>query len=211
MGEPTMDTIGNRRPLAMRRMAWAGVLARKVTALGITANAVSAASIAFAVAGAAAMLLAPVHPAGWLAAALFIQLRLLANMLDGLVAIEGGRASPTGPLYNEAPDRIADSVLLIAAGHAAGLPELGWCAALFAMGTAYARALGGTLDQPQDFCGPMAKQHRMALLTAGALLSAALPAGTTMAATLALIAIGSAFTCWRRLTRIARRMKAAAR
>ena len=32
----------------------------------------------------------------------------LANMLDGLLAVEGGQQTKTGELYNEIPDRIAD-------------------------------------------------------------------------------------------------------
>ena len=43
---------------------------------------------------------------GWLVlAALGIQLRLLCNMLDGMVAVEHGRATPVGALYNDVPDR----------------------------------------------------------------------------------------------------------
>ena len=53
-----------------------------------------------------------------LGAAVFIQLGLLANMLDGLIAVEGGRMTKTGELYNEIPDRIADVVFLGAAGYA---------------------------------------------------------------------------------------------
>ena len=40
-----------------------------------------------------------------------IQLRLLCNLLDGLVALEGGRKGKAGDLFNEAPDRYADVVL----------------------------------------------------------------------------------------------------
>ncbi len=53
----------------------------------------------------------------WLGAALGIQLRLVCNLIDGMVAIEGGMKSPVGGLYNEVPDRIADPLLLIAAGY----------------------------------------------------------------------------------------------
>ena len=84
-------------------------------------------------------------------------------MLDGMVAVEGGRKSLYGPVYNELPDRIEDSLLLIAAGAAAGFDGLvfGMLAALLAAICAYVRLLGGTLGQPQDFVGPQAKPHRM--------------------------------------------------
>ena len=47
------------------------------------------------------------------------QLELLCNLLDGMVAVEGGLGGPTGPLWNELPDRIADSVFIVALGMAA--------------------------------------------------------------------------------------------
>jgi phosphatidylglycerophosphate synthase len=170
-----LEKLSNRRPLKSRSTPWAAALTRLLLRTPITPNAVSVIGIGFAATGAGAFLLASEHRWAWLVAALFIQLRLLANLLDGLLAVEGGRFSATGGLYNEFPDRIEDSLLLVAAGYAAGWPELGWAAALMAMGTAYVRALGRSLGLPQDFCGPMAKQHRMALLTLAALASFALP------------------------------------
>jgi phosphatidylglycerophosphate synthase len=53
----------------------------------------------------------------WFGAAACIQFRLLCNLLDGMVAVEGGKGSVTGPIYNEAPDRIADVLILIGAGY----------------------------------------------------------------------------------------------
>lgn len=206
----TMTDTANRRPLKSRSARWAGFISRLVLHTPLTPNAVSVIGIGFAGAGCVALLLTTASTWWWLVAALCIQLRLLANMLDGLVAIEGGRSSPTGALFNEFPDRIEDSLLLVAAGYAAGLPALGWCAALLTMGTAYIRALGGSLGQGQDFSGPMAKPHRMATLTLGAVLSAAIPQQPVMAATLGVIAAGTALTCARRLLRLARKLQEAA-
>ncbi len=53
---------------------------------------------------------------------------------------------------------------------------LGWVAAFFAVMTAYIRVLGGSCGLEQRFTGPMAKQHRMALLTGIAIISAFIPA-----------------------------------
>jgi phosphatidylglycerophosphate synthase len=206
-----MDKTANRRPLRSRSTRWAGVLTRALLRTPITPNAVSLAGIAFAAAGGGAFLLAPDNRWWWLAGALGIQLRLLANLLDGLVAIEGGRHSPTGALFNEFPDRIEDSLLLIAAGHAAGQPLLGWGAALMAMSTAYVRALGGAIGLPQDFRGPMAKQHRMAVLTFAAVVSAIFPHQPVMAAALVLICAGAVITCARRLMRQASTLEETAR
>lgn len=206
-----MDRTASRRPLKSRSSGWARMLTRLLLRTPATPNAISLAGIGFAAAGAAAFAFAGENRWLWLAGAACIQLRLMANLLDGLVAVEGGRFSPTGALFNEFPDRIEDSLLLVAAGYAAARPELGWGAALLAMGTAYVRALGGSLGLAQDFSGPMAKQHRMAVLTMGAAASAAFPALPVMAAALVLICAGAALTCVRRLTHAARALREAAR
>jgi phosphatidylglycerophosphate synthase len=151
----------------------------------------------------------------WLCGAALIQLRLLANMLDGMVAIESRRASPVGELYNEVPDRVSDMAGLIGAGCAAGgNPALGYLAACAALLTAYIRAMGKAAGAPQEYCGPMAKQQRMALLTITALYLGLTPAGWhptwdgpdrpgLTAAALVVVALGSLLTALRRLARIA--------
>src|SRR5262249_35085490 len=112
----------------------------------------------------------------WLAGAGLIVLRLLANMLDGMVAIESGRASPVGELYNEVPDRVSDTATLVGAGYAGGGDMvLGYAAACVALFTAYVRAAGKAAGAPQEFCGPMAKQQRMFLVTLIALYCALTP------------------------------------
>lgn len=203
-----MPEIANRRPLKARNTRWAAGLARLLLKTPLTPNAVSVCGIGFAAVGAACFVVAPRYPLLWLGGALCLQLRLLANLMDGLLAVEGGRKSPTGPLYNEFPDRIEDTLLLVAAGYGAGFPVLGWAAAVLAMGTAYVRALGGAVGLAQTFCGPMAKQHRMALLTAGAVASLFVPA---MPWVLGLICAGAAITCVRRMMRYTDALRAAAR
>jgi len=205
-----MTETGSRRPLKTRQAPWAQALARGLTKAGLTPNAISAIGVLFSAAGAAAFLMVEESRWLWLGGALGIQLRLLANMLDGLVAVEGGKASATGPLFNELPDRLEDALLIIAAAYAAGVPELGYGATIFAFGTAYVRATGGALGFPQDFVGPMAKQHRMFVLTVGAMAQPFLPEQRVMATALWIIAIGGAITCLVRTWRIAGLLKARA-
>ncbi len=50
--------------------------------------------------------------------------------------------------------------------------ELGWLAAIGAILTAYVRVLGTSLGAGTSFVGPMAKQHRMAVLTVACVLVA---------------------------------------
>jgi phosphatidylglycerophosphate synthase len=216
MGEGSEDetVVANRRPLKSRGTGWARAAARLLLRTRISADQVSLLGILVSVGGAAAYLGAPQRPWLLLVAALAVQLRLLCNLLDGLVAVEGGRKSPYGPLFNEAPDRLEDSLFLVAAGYAAGQLWLGLLAALLACLTAYVRTLGGSLGFPQDFSGPMAKPHRMAALTLGSLaaFAEALWRGTDHALTAALwlIVAGAALTALRRTWRIAAQLEAAA-
>ena len=112
----------------------------------------------------------------WLAAALGAQLRLTANMLDGMVALASRRASRVGELYNEIPDRVSDAAVFIGAGFAwGGNVTLGYIATILAIFTAYVRAAGKISGAPNEFCGPMAKQHRMLVITVICLYSAVIP------------------------------------
>jgi phosphatidylglycerophosphate synthase len=197
----------SRRPLASRSSGFAQQATAMLLKTSITPNQISLISIAVSLVGAFSLLHAPQRPWLYLVAMLGIQLRLLCNLLDGMVAVEGGRGTPAGGLYNEIPDRIADSLFLVAWGYACGSPALGWAAALAAAVTAYIRVLGGALGQKQDFRGPMAKQHRMAALTLACLLamletwlrgsSALLEIG------LWVVTIGSVWTCVERTRGIA--------
>ena len=119
---------------------------------------------------------------GWSRAALLLvgalgcQLRLLCNMMDGMVAVEGGKGSPDGMIWNEAPDRFSDIFVLVGAGYGAAFagaadPTLGWAAALMAVMTAYVREIGHSAGAPADFSGPMAKPHRMFVMTVAAVMS----------------------------------------
>jgi phosphatidylglycerophosphate synthase len=208
-----------RRPLKSRDTAWARTLAQGLARWRVSPNAISLGSLVFAAAGAAAMLGAPAT-GGWGRALLFvlaagcIQLRLLCNLLDGMVAVEGGLGSKSGPIFNELPDRIADPLLIVPAGYATGLawgPELAWTAALLALLTAYIRALGAIEGLPQLFEGPMAKPHRMATMTLG-LLAAALAVhwgldGVALALALVAVALGTAVTAVRRTGALVRALE----
>jgi len=155
----------------------------------------------------------------WLIAALGAQLRLTANMLDGMVALASGRASKVGELYNEVPDRISDAAVFIGAGFAwGGNVALGYIATILAIFTAYVRAAGKIAGAPNEFCGPMAKQHRMLVITLICLYSAVTPHSWQtislndseiglMTLGLAVIVVGCVITVIRRLGRIACALK----
>ena len=210
----------NRRELKTRGRTWPRRLAQSLAGAGLTPNQISVLSVVFALGSAAAYWQAanPLRTA-WVClviAAAGIQLRLLCNMLDGLLAIEGGLKSKTGDLYNEVPDRFGDVAIMLGSGFVIRtLPygmTLAWIMVVIAILTAYVRLLGGSLGLVQDFSGPMAKQHRMFTLTLGSLFAAGEIAmrGTVWTLYIAVwvIVAGSAFTFARRLTRIARQLEA---
>lgn len=214
-----------RRPLKSRGTAWARAAASGLARWGATPDLISASSLAFAALGFAAFWASAeaegAARAGWLLlAGLTIQLRLLANMLDGMVAVEHGRGGALGPVWNELPDRLADALFLVGAGYALRIydpafgPALGWAAAVLAVLTAYVRELGRALTGVSDFAGPGAKPHRMALLTAGCILSAVaaltLPDWDRAVLWLALAAVAAltAVTVVRRTARLAARLQA---
>lgn len=203
-----MVTTENRRPLKTRSKPWAQALAKLLVRLKVQPNHISIAGVVFAVLGGACLVATSYNALIFLAAALCIQARLLCNMMDGLVAVEGGMKSNYGDMYNEIPDRIADVIFLLCAGYAAHSPTLGWTCSVLAVFTAYLRVFGGSLGQKQDFCGPMAKQHRMFVLTVGCILSSInlIVGGADHALLIALwiIAVGAIATSVRRTLRIAK-------
>lgn len=189
----------NRRPLTSRNSAWAARLASWAVAREITPNQISQASMDFAAAGFFLYALSTLGNGfaqflALLLAAAALQARLVCNLIDGMVAIEGGRGAKDGPFWNEAPDRVSDLLFFTGAGLASGHPDLGLIAAALAIATAYIRELGRAEGFPPDFSGPLAKPQRMAVLTAGTVLAALYATEWTLTVTLWIIVAGTAAT-----------------
>lgn len=222
MSDPSQADL-RRRPIRVRDTRLAQSAARGLQRMGLSPNQISVLSVVCAVFGAAALVVAGrtagivVRVTCLLLAGGCVQGRLLCNLLDGLVAVEGGLRTKSGEIYNELPDRISDALFLGAAGYAThwyGVePDLGWAAAALALIVAYVRALGGQAGAAQQFCGPMAKQQRMFTLTLACVVSAVECIGAwpqrAMPWALGLIAVGSAFTVARRTRRIVRELESA--
>lgn len=221
----TNSSAPGRRPLKTRQWKVFQKLAQTLAVSGVTPNTISVFSVIFALFAGIALAATSFVAAGisqrvlWILSALLVQGRLIANLLDGMVAVEGGKASAVGELYNEIPDRLSDPAILIGAGYAAGgHPILGFTAALLAVFVAYVRAIGASVGVGQVFLGPFAKQQRMALITITCLVCAGLPEawllkceatlGSGIAGVVLLvIVLGSVVTAIRRLLRIARLLK----
>ena len=172
----------NRRPIQARGSSIAVKIASVLTRAQIKPNMISVFSVVFAVMAGVCFAATAFVPTAFIVAvlfvlgALFVLLRLLCNLFDGMVAIEGGFQTKSGEVFNELPDRTSDAVILIGFGYAAGaIPfaiELGYIAAILAIITAYVRALGAATGVGQNFTGPMAKAHRMAVVIVASILSA---------------------------------------
>jgi phosphatidylglycerophosphate synthase len=211
-----------RRPIASRERKISKVLARALAVRGVSPNAISTAGMIAGVAAGLALVATTLpdwqRPA-FLAAAVLMQLRLLANMLDGMVAVQCQKASPVGELYNEVPDRVSDTAAFVGAGYAAGgHPVLGFSAALLALFIAYLRAEGKVAGAHQEFCGPMAKPQRVFVLTLLALYCGLAPQAWQpalawppelglMGIGLGAIIAGEVWTALRRLRKIAGALK----
>ncbi|MCC5972867.1 MAG: CDP-alcohol phosphatidyltransferase family protein [Rubellimicrobium sp.] len=211
-----MVDLNNRRPLASRDSPVAQRVARWLAGTGVTPNAISIAGMGAALIAGSCFLGAGLVGGGWQSAALIVaaagcQLRLLCNLFDGMVAVEAGRAAPDGGFWNEFPDRMSDLMILVGLGLGLGEPALGWAATGFAFLTAYVRELGVNLGQPADYAGPMAKQHRMALVTMAALLAALQPiwggAFAVLHVALWIVTVGAALTALHRAGRLLRRLR----
>jgi phosphatidylglycerophosphate synthase len=204
----------NRRPCKARANPVLVAVAARLARARTRPNLISVAGICSSVACAGCLVMAPRAGAAagavlLITAATLIASRGLCNLLDGMVAIEGGMSTPTGAVFNELPERISDVIVLIAAGYSvtpAWGYEAGWSAAVLALLTAYVRVLGGALGLKQDFSGPMAKPQRGIVLIAACLLAAVQMAiegsEAVLAVSLVFIAAGSAATVYRRARRL---------
>jgi phosphatidylglycerophosphate synthase len=220
MQEPAMEAM-DRRPIATRNRKWAQAATVWLASRNVSPNAISIAGMcACIVAGIALAATSITHNRIlWIIAALGAQLRLTANMLDGMVALASGRASKTGELYNEVPDRVSDAAVFIGAGFASGGNiALGYIATILAIFTAYIRAAGKIAGASNEFCGPMAKQHRMLVITVISLYSAFTPRSWQMITFndsqiglmtlgLVVVVVGCVITVIRRVSRIAHALK----
>lgn len=204
----TLLSDSKRRPIKSRHSPLAIATAKCLADYGFRPNHISLLSVVFSSIAAICLYYTyyttkPLTIILFIAAAIFILLRLLCNLFDGMIAIEGGYQSKSGELYNDFPDRPSDIFILVAAGYAAkSIPfsiELGWIAAILAVLTAYVRLLGSMAGTKQYFIGPMAKQHRMAVMIFACLLSTALNPGYVFVSALWVIAVGSVITIVRRL------------
>ena len=106
-----------RRPIAQRFRQTAHASVRWCVRMGIHPNLVSYSSIVAAAGAGLCFWQAGAVPALLIVAVGFCYLRLWLNMLDGMVALASGKASRTGEIANELPDRISDVLIFVGVAH----------------------------------------------------------------------------------------------
>lgn len=199
----------SRRPIAGIFRRTAGWAVSACVGLGIHPDVVSYASIVAAAGAGACFYFSGGVPALLFVAPLLCLLRLWFNMLDGMVALASGKASPRGEIVNELPDRLSDILIFAGVAHS-GLcrPLLGYWAIVGALLTAYVGVLGQAVAGKREYGGVMSKQWRMVALivasfVAGVLVWRGLPGAwrewTALDAALVLVIAGTAETCVVRL------------
>ena len=157
----------NRRPIASRSAGWAKALAAFLARTSVTPNQISAVSVVFAAVGAGLLAFKPDRDRPY-------RLRRCGSGPARLQSPrrhggDRGRQEIVGRGALQRVSRPHRRYLCSSSPWA--MPRLAGArlvGALAAALTAYVRVFGGSLGFAQDFRGPMAKQQRMAALTAPA-------------------------------------------
>ena len=130
-----------------------------------------------------------------------------------MVALATNKASLTGEIANELPDRFSDVFIFVGVGFS-GLcsVHLGYLTAIASLLVAYLGTLGKATGAHRDFSGPMSKPWRMVVLHVGAIIALFVRQPfdginmTTLDWTCSLIIAGCAVTFVRRLRNIVKQL-----
>ena len=214
----TQYTPKSRRPIAGLFRRTADGTVRFCVRQRIHPDTVSYASIVAALAAGTCFWLSGRWPILLLLAPPLCYVRLWLNMLDGMVALASGQASPRGEILNDLPDRISDIVIFAGVAHSGWMhPVTAYWAIILALLTAYVGTLGQAVGARREFGGMMSKPWRIVMLNIGAWVTFALIEWgnrrvtfgglTVLDWTCVVVILGCLQTVWVRLRRILRTLK----
>ena len=205
----------SRRPIATAFRRTATIAVKFCVRHNIHPDAVSYSSIVASLVAGTCFYFSGRLPVLLIIAPLLCYLRLWLNMLDGMVALASGKASPRGEILNDLPDRLSDILIFAGVAHS-GLchPLIAYWAIILALMTAYVGTLGQAVGVQREFSGIMSKPWRMVVLHVGAWIMFALiwfNAGQFQMGRLTIldwacgvVILGCIQTIWARLARIIR-------
>src|SRR3954447_23216106 len=152
----------SRRPIAEMFRQTANAATKFCVAVGISPDLISYLSIVAALGAALCFWKSMQNPALLIVAPLLCFLRLWFNMLDGMVAVAAGQASPRGEIVNDLPDRISDVIIFVGIAHSGLInPFIGYWTAILSLFTAYVGLFGQAIGRRREFGGIMSKPWRM--------------------------------------------------
>jgi phosphatidylglycerophosphate synthase len=159
----------SRRPIARMFRRTADAATNLCVRLRVPPDAISYSSIVAALLAALCFWKSGGHPWLLIIAPLLCYLRLWFNMLDGMVAVAGGKASARGEIVNDLPDRISDVIIFTGVAHSGLMdPVIGYWTAILSLFTAYVGLFGQAIGGRREFGGIMSKPWRMVVLSLGA-------------------------------------------
>ena len=133
----------SQRPIAQIFRRTAGGATNLCVRLGIPPDLISYLSIVAALAAALCFWKSGRNLWLLIIAPLFCYLRLWFNMLDGMVAVAAGKASASGEIVNDLPDRVSDVIVFVGVAHSGLMnPFIGYGTAIFSLLTAYVGLFG---------------------------------------------------------------------
>ncbi len=177
---------------------------------GVHPDVLTAAAVAVAAAGGVCIAVSPTVPILLWAVPVLAIVRIVLNLLDGMVARRTGLARPIGAVWNELGDRAADVLFIGGLAWVPAVdPRLALGAVISALLASYAgvaaKAAGGT----RQFVGPMSKPGRMGTLSVGSILAVFL-GDEWLAVAAAVILVGALLTLLQRVLAARRELRNAA-
>ena len=171
-----------------------------LVARGISADAVTFSAVPVAALGGICLALSDSFSALLLLVPVFAAIRLILNLLDGLVARRTGTTHAMGELLNELGDRVSDVLFIGGLAFVAAVgPMLALGAVAAALLASYTGVVARALGVPRQYGGVMSKPGRMITLSIAAPLALIVAEPWPLLAAALIILVGSLLTMAQRI------------
>jgi len=175
-------------------------LERLVVRTGVSADVLTLLAVPVAALGGVCLALSDAGPWLLLAVPLLAALRLVLNLLDGMVARSTGSIHPMGEVWNELGDRLADSLFI---GGLVFVPRVDSWLALGAVAAALLASYAGITSRAagasRQYGGVMSKPGRMVALGIAAPVAFVTGDSVWLSIAAVLILVGSLITLGQRV------------